>query len=134
MTKKVGVAPVAASTHVSVTSVPSAVPTRPVGGSGGGAVVTVMSAVRVVVSAPSLTVTLIVVCPTCSATGVSVSVRVPPEPLIARLAFGSSVWLDELAVTTRFAADVASSLTVSVSVRVVVSSVVKSETPLSVGG
>lgn len=70
----------------------------------------------------SHTVTLMVVLPEASALGVAVRVRLAPLPPSVRLASGSSVWFDDVAVTDRSPAGVSASFTVKASGPKVVSS------------
>src|SRR5215831_7487083 len=68
--------------------------------------------VVLVVSVPSLTVTVIVADPFWPAAGVSVTVRLAPLPPNTTLAFGTSVVFDEVPLTVRFATGVSTSPTV----------------------
>ena len=97
--------------------------------------VTVSTNVSLVVVVPSLTVRVIVAVPLWFAAGVTVTVRFAPPPPRTRLASGTSVWSEEVAVTIRLAAAVSTSPTVTASAPVAVSSVVVwSATSLIVGG
>jgi hypothetical protein len=62
---------------------------------------------------PSLTVTVIVAVPPKAATGVTVTVRLAPEPPNTILAFGTKLGLDELPLKVRSASGVSASLSVN---------------------
>ena len=76
---------------------------------------TVTTNVSLAVSEPSLTVTVIVAEPVCPLAGVTVTVRLAPEPPRTTFAVGTSVVFDEDRVTVRLAAVVSMSPTVNAS-------------------
>src|SRR4051812_33060017 len=78
-----------------------------VGGVLGG--VTVRTKLRLVLSAPSLTLMVIVAVPTSFAAGTSVTARLESMPPRVMLASGNNVWSDEPVVTTRLLAAVSKS-------------------------
>ena len=61
---------------------------------------------------PSLTVTVMVACPAWPASGVTVTVRVPPLPPNAMPASATSAWFDDVPDSVRLAEAVSMSLTV----------------------
>ncbi len=76
------------------------------------------------VSAPSLTVTVIVAVPLWFAAGVTVTVRLAPLPPNTMFAVGTSVGLDELPLSVRLPAAVSASPTVKAIAPVPVSSAI----------
>ncbi len=96
--------------------------------------VTVNTNVSLVVSVPSLTVTVMVAVPFWLAGGVTVTVRFEPEPPNTIFAFGTSVVLLELPLNVKDDAAVSTSPTVTAIALVAVSSfTVTSEMLLIVG-
>ena len=73
--------------------------------------VTVSTKLVLVLSEPSLTVTVIVATPLWLAAGVTVTVRLAPLPPKTMFAFGTNVGLDELPLTVKLPAAVSTSLT-----------------------
>ena len=67
------------------------------------------------VKVPSETVSVIVACPDWPATGVTVTVRLAPEPPNVTFAFGTSAWFDEEPVRVRLPAAVCASPIVTAS-------------------
>src|SRR5262245_65770048 len=86
--------------------------------------VTVSEKLVAAVNWPSLTVSVMVAAPFWLAAGVTVRVRLAPLPPSARLVFGTSVALEEVAVTTRLVTAVSASPTVKASGAIGVSSLI----------
>src|SRR6267143_1070427 len=78
----------------------------------GGAFPTVSRNVSLALFVPSLTITVIVALPVWLAAGVTLTVRLDPEPPKTMLAFGTSVGFEEEPVTTKLPGGVSASLTV----------------------
>src|SRR6266511_3277723 len=85
---------------------------------------TISTKVSLAVSAPSLTVTVIVAVPVCPAAGVTVTVRLAPLPPKTMLPLCTNVGLDELPLTVRLPAAVSTSPTVKLIAPVWVSSLI----------
>jgi hypothetical protein len=74
---------------------------------------TVTTKLVLVLLGPSFTVTVIVAVPVCPAAGVTVTVRLAPDPPNTILALGISTGLDDAALNCRFAAATCASPTVN---------------------
>jgi hypothetical protein len=85
---------------------------------------TVRTKLLLVVAAPSLTLTVMVDVPDCSAAGVMVSVLLAPDPPKLMLELGTSVVFEEVPLRVRLAAGVPASPTVKAIAPVEVSSFV----------
>ena len=81
---------------------------------------TVSTKLEVVVKMPSVALSVIVDVPVCPVAGVTVTVRLAPLPPITTFAVGTSVVLEELALTARIVGDNSASPTVNASALVAV--------------